>query len=115
MTKKNLWARRKPMTAEEVNEYAIGLFRTGKWSLIRPENLSSQAALFVIFGAFDGYTEQSVKLIGAVLGDMDRVFPRCINGLPMFHAIQPVHEDDWAKIVERVRKLEEAEKIALET
>ena len=114
MTKKNMWARRKPMTNDEVNEYAIGIFRTGKWYPIMPENLSNQAAIFMMCGILQDHTKQSVKEIGMILGDMDHTFDRCINGLPMFMIIQPIHEDDWAKIVERVKKLEEAEKIALE-
>jgi len=113
--KKDFWAGKSLMTEEEVNEYAIGIFRTGRWYYIKPENLENQAAIFVIMGAFQKYTKQSIGKIGAILGDMDKTFSRCINGLPMFQVIQPVHEDDWAKIVEKVKKLEEAEKVALET
>jgi hypothetical protein len=36
--------------------------------------------------------------VGVLVGDMDKTFPRSINGFPIFHAFLPLHKDDWKRI-----------------
>lgn len=52
--------------------------------------------------------------LGVVMGNMKDTFPRGINGFPMFHAIQMVHKEDWARIRGAiVREQERAKEIEI--
>ena len=48
--------------------------------------------------AYDAEFSEWLADLGVLVGEMNKTFPRAINGYPIFHAFRIIHKEDWARI-----------------
>jgi len=107
--KKDFWEDRTgPMAEEEVKEIALSILQGGRWRFIKPENLREQI-LFLSFVDLSEYYKRDIDQVGTVLGDASQA-AGSVNGLNCYMGGRFIHKEDWSRIVEKLRALEQAMK-----
>lgn len=105
----------KRMSDDELREFVNGVC-SGQILVstqVRDESMIRRVFMPVVFGAFDGWTQEELKQIGVLWEWMGKAGPLAVNGLPTFLSCNIMRRDDWerahAAIVRELKRREEIE------
>ena len=89
---------------EERTEIVMGIINGTYFPLDTKEKMEICGLMIGVSKFFKDWSEEDLKQVGMILGDMRYILPRYVNGLPVFTKFMIIHRDDWKMIVEEYNK-----------
>ena len=99
------------MSEDDIKDTAEGLVK-GRIFAASSAPPELWTAVFPII-ALGGLSDIDPTTVGDIIEDISKAGPRSVNGYPVFFSCRVVHKDDWAAILERAARAQEALDAAL--
>ena len=89
-------------------DIARRIYKGELWGTFITDPLVKEIFMPLIFSSLEQWSEMVRDRYVYFIGEMDKTFPRSINGYPMFYSCQGLSDVDTAKVFAELKKIHEA-------